>query len=260
MPSRSTVSHRRTTLMASAVAVIAAALTGTAVTAAAPSAAAQTTRTPGASTPATSTSGSGFTPAIGAHPRYVRAGKPAVHGDQQVLFSCQLPTATLRCYGPDQIRNAYDIQPLLDKGVTGKGRTIVIVDAFNPPNVQAELDTFTTTWHLPKARLRVVNPYGAGYDESDPNQQGWAGEIALDTQWAHVVAPDAKIVLVTAKTNDDADIQDAIDYAVDHHLGDVVSQSFGEDERCFAKNLLARSNATYAARDSQGHHVHSVQR
>ena len=77
------------------------------------------------------------------------AGKPAVRGDQQVLFSCQTPSGStnsgLHCYGPDQIRNAYRIQPLLDRGVTGKGRTIVIIDAFNPPNVAAELATFSTT-------------------------------------------------------------------------------------------------------------------
>src|SRR6185503_6562622 len=142
---------------------------------------------------------SGFAPAVGVNPHHLRAGKPATHGDQQVLFNCQVPGAfVVRCFGPDQIRTAYNIQPLLDKGVTGKGRTIVIIDAFNPPNVQDELDTFTDTWGLPKTHLRVVNPFGAGYDETDPNQQGWSGEIALDVEWSHVVAPDAKLVLVTA--------------------------------------------------------------
>lgn len=218
----------------------AAAVTAAALTAAAPAASVSASPT----SPAAAT-GSGFTPAIGTHPHYVSAGRPESTGNGQVKFACQLRTAQF-CYGPDQIRAAYDIQALLDKGVTGKGRTIVIVDAFNPPNVQQELDTFTTTWGLPKANLTVVNPFGAGYDPSDPNQSGWAVEISLDVEWSHVVAPDAKLVLVTAKTNSDADIQDAIDYAVDHRLGDVVSQSFGEDERCLARDILVRSHATYA--------------
>jgi subtilase family serine protease len=52
--------------------------------------------------------------------------------------------------------------------------------------------------------------------------------------------------------NNDADIQDAIDYAVAHKLGDVVSQSFGEDERCLDKTLLVRSHRTYARGTAKG--------
>jgi subtilase family serine protease len=196
-----------------------------------------------------------MTPAVGVHPHHVSAGKPLARGDQQVLFSCQTPGGSgsgLNCYGPDQIRAAYGIQPLLDKGVTGKGRTIVIVDAYNPPNVQQELDTFTTTWGLPKADFAVVNPFGASYDENDPNQTGWSGEIALDVEWAHTVAPDAKIRLLTAKTNNDPDIADAIEYAVDNKLGDVVSQSFGEDERCLGADLNARYHAAYVKGTKEG--------
>jgi subtilase family serine protease len=187
---------------------------------------------------------SGMTPAIGVHPHYLRAGNPQDTGDGQVKFTCQLTTPA-GCYGPDQIRAAYGIQPLLDRGDTGKGRTIVIIDAFAPPNVADELNTFTTFWNLTAADLTVVNPFGAGYDPTSANQVGWSGEIALDVEWAHVVAPDAKLVLVTAKTNDDADITDAIEYAVDNRLGDVISQSFGEDERCMAPATLARTHAAY---------------
>jgi subtilase family serine protease len=231
----------RVALTAAATAVTAVALIG-----AAPAASVSASTTG----PATAAS-SGFTPAVGSHPHYVSAGRPESNRDGQVKFPCQMRT-TQFCYGPDQIRAAYQIQPLLDKGVTGRGRTIVVIDAFNPPNVQQELDTFTNTWGLPKANLTVVNPFGAGYDATDPNQQGWAVEMSLDVEWSHVVAPNAKLVLVTAKTNSDADIQDAIDYAVDHRLGDVVSQSFGEDERCLAKDVLARSHATYARGTAKG--------
>ena len=61
---------------------------------------------------------------------------------------------------------------------------------------------------------------------------GWAEEISLDVQWAHAIAPGANITLVLAKSNDDADILSATQYAVDHNLGDVISQSFGENESC----------------------------
>ncbi|HYY09297.1 MAG TPA: S53 family peptidase [Kineosporiaceae bacterium] len=228
---------RRATLAVTAVAAVSAALA-----AAAPAASASAA--PAAPRAATS---QGFTPAIGVHPHYVKAGLPDADSTADpVQFGCQTVRPNrLTCYGPEQIRRAYGIDKLLNRHVTGKGRTIVIIDAYAPPNVAAELKTFTTTWGLPDADLTVVNPYGAGYDEKDPNQRGWASEIALDVQWAHVVAPDAKLVLVTAKTNDDADITAAIEYAVDHRLGDVISQSFGEDERCFDKDLLARTHAVY---------------
>ena len=39
---------------------------------------------------------------------------------------------------------------------------------------------------------------------------GWAEEISLDVEWAHAIAPGANIVLVLAKTNDDADILSAL--------------------------------------------------
>ena len=61
---------------------------------------------------------------------------------------------------------------------------------------------------------------------------GWAEEISLDVLWAHAIAPGANITLVLAKSNNDADILSATKYAVDHNLGDVISQSFGENENC----------------------------
>jgi subtilase family serine protease len=243
MLKRSTPRSHRVAFVTTALAVTAAALAS-----AAPAA--------GAATASTTLATHRMTPAVGVHPHHIYVGKPTNRADPQVLFSCQTPGGStnsgLHCYGPDQIRTAYRIQPLLDRGVTGKGRTIVVIDAFNPPNVQQELDTFNSTWGLPKVDFRVVNPFGAGYDATDANQQGWSGEIALDVEWAHVVAPQAKIRLVVAKSNNDADIQDAIDYAVEHKLGDVVSQSFGEDERCLDKTLLARSHRTYERGTAKG--------
>ena len=70
------------------------------------------------------------------------------------------------------------------------------------------------------------------FDPTDDNMVGWAEEISLDVVWAHAIAPGANIVLVLAKSNDDADILSATQYAVDHNLGNVISQSFGENESC----------------------------
>ena len=61
---------------------------------------------------------------------------------------------------------------------------------------------------------------------------GWAEEITLDVLWSHAMAPGANIVLAEAASNSDADILATTKYVVDHHIGDVISQSFGEAEQC----------------------------
>src|SRR5215472_11808835 len=66
----------------------------------------------------------------------------------------------------------------------------------------------------------------------DSGMTNWAQEISLDVLWAHAIAPCTNITLVLAKSDADADILSATKYAVDHNLGDVISQSYGENESC----------------------------
>ena len=66
---------------------------------------------------------------------------------------------------------------------------------------------------------------------------GWAGETTLDVEWSHTMAPGANILLVetpVAETEGTAgfpQIVQAENYVIDHHLGQVISQSFGATER-----------------------------
>jgi subtilase family serine protease len=224
----------------------------TAAVAATAAAAVALTVTGAAAPSAVASAAHGVTPAIGAHPHLVKAGSPSPTG--QVKFGCQtVRPGRLTCFGPDQIRAAYSIQPLLDKGFTGKGRTIVIVDAYSPPAVLQDLQTFDSTWGIPDPELRIVAPQGATpWDGNDANQVGWAGEINLDVQYSHAVAPDAKIVLVEARTNDDADILAATKWAVDNRIGDVISQSFGEDERCVDPAILKAEHEVFEKATDRG--------
>lgn len=177
------------------------------------------------------------TPAIGATPHFRVVGS-AENAADGVTFSCQLTTPA-GCYGPDQIRTAYGVDQLAARGLDGKGRTIVIVDAFSSPTIEHDLATFNGIFGLPSAPFQQIAPDGlTKFDQSDANQVGWAGEITLDVEWAHAIAPKAKIVLVLAKSNQDADILSATRYAVNHNLGDVISQSFGEAEQCMDPTLL----------------------
>jgi subtilase family serine protease len=160
--------------------------------------------------------------------------------DPQVHFSCQ---DTAGCYDPAQIRKAYGFDKL---SVDGTGRTIVIVDAFQSPTITQDVSLFSATFGLPAANLNIIAPDGlTPFDAKSTNQVGWAGEITLDVEWAHAIAPGATIDLVLAKSNDDADILSATKYAVDHNLGDVISQSFGEGESCMDPALVAAQHALF---------------
>jgi subtilase family serine protease len=101
-------------------------------------------------------------------------------------------------------------------------------------------------FELPEPNLQIVAPDGlTPFDPNDANQVGWAGEITLDIEWAHAIAPAAKILLVLAKSNNDADILSATKYVVDHNAADVISQSFGEAEQCMDPAIFNRQTALF---------------
>src|ERR1700675_4321000 len=79
------------------------------------------------------------------HPSVVRspdALTATVPGPNYGLFTCQVGKSTATCYDPYQMRRAYNVDSLISAGFTGKGKTIVIVDAFQSPNIVQELNTF----------------------------------------------------------------------------------------------------------------------
>jgi subtilase family serine protease len=172
------------------------------------------------------------------HPVRVPTGLP---GD--TVFSCQLNST---CYGPSQLRVAYNIQTLLDHGFTGAGKTIVIIDAFQSPTITQDLATFDAVFGLANPTLDIVAPDGlTPFDQSNADQTQWAGEITLDVEWAHAMAPGAKIVLVLSKSDADSDILSATKFAVDHRLGDVISQSFGELETCVDPTVVTKQHDVF---------------
>jgi subtilase family serine protease len=185
----------------------------------------------------------------------------SVAGPNYGLFTCQViglsPTRT--GYDPYQMRHAYNIDKLISAGYDGKGKTIVIIDAFQSPNIVQQLNFYNSFYGLPSLNglggapnpalgtFTQVAPDGlTPFVPGDPNMTGWAEEISLDVLWAHAIAPGANITLVLAKSNEDADILSVTKYAVDHNLGDVISQSFGENESCMDPTLLAQQHQVFA--------------
>jgi subtilase family serine protease len=163
--------------------------------------------------------------------------------NQAGVFSCQSATANPGCYGPAQIRRAYNIP----SNLTGAGKTIVIIDAFGNPDIASDLALFDSTFDLPSAHLNIICITGTcpTFDPNNADQVGWAGEIALDTQWSHADAPGATIDLVISRSDQDADILAAQQYVVNHNLGDVLSQSFGEGETCMEPSIFAAQHQVF---------------
>ena len=106
-----------------------------------------------------------------------------------------------------------------------------IVDAFDDPRAESDLGVFSSQFGLPACTTangcfsKVDQNGGTNYPRKDA---GWALEISLDVQWAHAIAPGAKILLVEATTNSFANLLAAEDYAKTH--AQYVSNSWGASE------------------------------
>ncbi len=112
---------------------------------------------------------------------------------------------------------------------TGGGRMIAIVDAYDAPNAASDLAKFSTQFGLPPASFQVV--YANGVQPA--HDLGWEFEESLDVQWAHAMAPQARIVLVEAASNSFTDLMVAEDVAakmVNAAGGGEVSNSWGSGE------------------------------
>lgn len=159
----------------------------------------------------------------------------------------------IQCYDPQQIQTAYGFDKLYKLGLSGKGHTIIIVDAFQAPTIQTDLQFFDKTFGLPDPVFNQFMPDGAvPFSYANADQLGWDQEITLDVEWSHAIAPGANIDLVLSKTDSDSDILSAERFAIEHNLGDVISQSFGENESCVDPNLLMQEHALFQEATRKG--------
>lgn len=164
----------------------------------------------------------GFTP----NPVILRAAHPPIH----IKPGTTLATPT--GYTPVQIKTAYGISQVAS---TGSGQTIAIVDAYGSPTIANDLAVFSKKFGLPSTNLTVAYPQG----KITLGDAGWALETSLDVEWAHTIAPNAKILLVVAKSSSIANLLAAVDYATSHGA-QVVSNSWGGSE--FSSELSYESH------------------
>jgi subtilase family serine protease len=129
---------------------------------------------------------------------------------------------------PATIKSAYGFPT---SPTAGSGKTIAIVDAYDDPTAESDLAVFSGQYGLPACTTangcfqKVNQRGGTSFPRKDP---GWVLEISLDIQWAHAIAPGARILLVEADSNSFTNLLAAEDYARAH--AQYVSNSWGSPE------------------------------
>ncbi len=219
-------------------------------------------------------------PAVTAAAPAVAAAQPIPAIGHPVLtkgLTAPIPTSQcvtqlgIECYSPLQYRVAYDLNPLYDgsalgRSITGAGRTIVIVDSFGSPTIANDLHVFDQQWGFPDPELQVMK-FGnvPPFDPNDPTMVGWAQETTLDVEYAHAIAPGAKIVLAETAvaevegTSGFPEMMAAEKSLIDRGIGDVITQSFGATENTFpgfsSGNFSSLLNLRFAFKDARAHGV-----
>jgi len=193
--------------------------------------------------------------------------QPAVAEWQFLESSTSPPTesacyaAGVRCFTPFAMQNAYNISPLYSQGFTGKGKTIAVIDSFGSATIANDLRVFSSAFGLPHLcgeagvscapgmpTFTILEIQGSPPPNPPPPNNGtgqenhnlWALEVSLDVEWAHAIAPEANIILVTTPTAEILGVQgfpqmmNAVQYVVDNHLADVISMSLGAGEGTFS--------------------------
>lgn len=178
------------------------------------------------------------------------------------ISECRATRKNRSCYGPGQLQHAYGVDKLLAAGIDGRGVTIAIVDPFGSPTALADLKRFDHAYRLPDPpSFKVITPVGAPppFDAKNADMTGWAEETTLDIQIAHAMAPGANILLVetpvteTEGTVGFPQIVAAENYVINHHLAQIITQSFGASEATFkTKQSLLNLRSAYLNAQKKG--------
>ncbi len=135
-------------------------------------------------------------------------------------------------YAPQDVYKIYHLDAVYGLGYAGQGTSVAIVDAFGSPTITYDAAYFSSLYNLPaitSTNFKIYQP-GPPDSASASDLAGWASETTLDVEWAHAIAPQAKVNLVEAISDYDDDLQLGVLYAIINKLGNVISNSYGGPE------------------------------
>jgi subtilase family serine protease len=132
-------------------------------------------------------------------------------------------------YTPAQLQALYGLPTAYKAGFDGTGQTIVLLEAYGDSTIEADANAFSKLTGLPpftSSNLKIIYPQGPPVSPIAAALLEWDVEISIDVQWAHAIAPGAKIVVVAAAGEDNESLQAGMSYIVKNHLGNAVSDSW----------------------------------
>jgi subtilase family serine protease len=147
------------------------------------------------------------------------------------------PNATPSGFGPSSLQSAYN----LPSATAGSGRTVAIVDAYDDPTAEADLNVYRSQFGLPACTTangcfkKVDQNGGTNYPRANG---GWAQEISLDLDMVSAVCPNCHILLVEASSNSFANLGAAVNRAAATPGVVAISNSYGGSDA---------SDATYGS-------------
>ncbi|WP_299004564.1 S53 family peptidase [uncultured Shewanella sp.] len=136
-------------------------------------------------------------------------------------------------YTPQDIHEAYNLNAFYDLGFYGKGKVIVLIDAYGSQTAEADLDVFHDTYFsdFDEPDFKQIFPDNVSPDYDDDVADFWAEETSLDIQWSYAIAPNATIHVVVAQSEAPTDYLSALEYIIENYSsGTVVSMSFSLPE------------------------------
>ena len=132
-------------------------------------------------------------------------------------------------YTPAQLRKAYGTEALVGHGVTGKGVTVAILDAYASPTMLSDANAYSAAvGERAFADGQYTEKVFGPFDEQDlcQGETGWNEEQSLDVEAVHGMAPAAHVLYVGAQ-NCDEGLDEALQWVVDTHAAEIVSNSYG---------------------------------
>jgi subtilase family serine protease len=136
-----------------------------------------------------------------------------------LMFLLPIRAASVVTLTPSDLRAAYDVNPLLQSGYTGKGVTVAIVNTGIDGTFYADIKEFNSNYGLPDSVISVVQPYGP----SGTNQETPTSETTADADFVHAMAPDAKILLVLVGSV--TALPSGFSYVIDNNASDIAVES-----------------------------------
>ncbi|MGH9588127.1 MAG: protease pro-enzyme activation domain-containing protein [Acidobacteriaceae bacterium] len=156
---------------------------------------------------------------------------------------------------PGDVAVIYNLNPLYNSGYTGSGQTIVVagqsaIKASDITNFQKAAGLSTKA---PQTTL-VPNTGTSTVDDSNGDED----ESELDIEWAGAIAQGATINFVYVGNNQNASVFDAIQYAIEKNIGQVISNSYGACEAAYPSSEVSALEGLFMQANAQGQTIVSA--